>query len=156
MPRKSSSKDLYLLPAKAPNWAGSKTILSIFVTIFQLHLYPLVKLFSSRQLLCGRNGSFCNTFMAKSDFWSSSLPRSLPRRKVKLFLKSFVMQIFFKKRWHLMMRLQNGRHPLPRLDSSQSTPWRTSQEFHRPITRLDASQSTPCKTFQEFYKPITR
>ena len=97
MPRKSSSKDLYLLPAKAPNWAGSKTLLSIFLTIFQLHLYLLVELFSSRQLLCGRNGSFCNTFMAKSDFWSSSLPRSLPRRKVKLFLKSFVMQMSQKK-----------------------------------------------------------
>ena len=95
--RKSISKDLYLPPAKAQNWAGLRTILSIFLTIFQLHLYLLVELFSSRQLLCGRNGSFCNTFMAKSDFWSSSLPRSLPRRKVKLFLKSFVMQMSQKK-----------------------------------------------------------
>ena len=37
------------------------------------------------QFVSARNGSFCNTFMAKSDFWSSSLPRSLPRRKVRKY-----------------------------------------------------------------------
>ena len=91
--------------------------------------------------------------MAKSDFWSSSLPRSLPRRKVKLslwkqILKDFRQKFNVLKRWLLMMRLQNDRHLLLQLDSSQSTPWRISREFRKPITRLDCTQSKRWWTFK--------
>ena len=129
--RKNSSKDLCLLPAKALNWAGWRLFL------FILHL----SLFSSRQLWCGRNGSFCNTFMAKSDFWSSSLPRSLPRRKVKSIVGKACCGNFTHKsnlsyRWLLTMRLQNDLHLLLLQGSSRSTRWRTSREFPKHITRF--------------------
>ena len=116
--------------------------------VFSKCLIAFVSLLIPSTLVCGRNGSFCNTFMAKSDFWSSSLPRSLPRRKVmKLSLQkqSLILKDLLCKysitwiRWLLTMRLQNGPHLLLRLESSQSTPWRISQEFHKPITRLDSS-----------------
>ena len=98
------------------------------------------------QFVSARNGSFCNTFMAKSDFWSSSLPRSLPRRKVRKYnCKDKILTIWdqfanmYIFRWLSMTRLLNGL-PLPlQLVSSQSTPWRTSLESHKPTTRLPIS-----------------
>ena len=102
------------------------------------------------QFVSARNGSFCNTFMAKSDFWSSSLPRSLPRRKVRKYnCKDKILTITYYMRsicqyvklfrWLLMTRLRNGLHLPLQLVSSQSTPWRTSLESHKPTTRLPIS-----------------
>ena len=121
-------------PSKSPElsrWKDFAVCICIFRNFFS----------SRRQLLCARNGSFCNTFMAKSDFWSSSLPRSLPRRKVKSIVGKACCGNFTHKsnlsyRWLLMMRLQNDLHLLLLLGSSRSTRWRTSREFPKHITRF--------------------